>query len=304
MTRRIPSLAFVVAAAFASALSAQQVLVTYDATSDRLIAFSPVDGSVVDTNYFPVPATVQVSAIDVLGDLWVSEQTGDRIVRYDACGNVLGTMGPTLAGGGLDNIRGMAFVNGLVYVTNDGTNNGATADSLVVFDPAGNYVNTLALSNSPSPFSVMAWQGDLLVASFAAGNDVHRYTTNGISVGLFHDSTAVNLAHTISQASDGNVWCSTFTSNTLVKLDANTGAILTTLPASGNPRGIYELANGNLLWTNSNGANVYDTVALTTSVVFAGSCYQVNPFTHVKACHKNNCIRFERSSTPEWQPAP
>lgn len=287
MVRRIPSLAFVAAAALASALSAQQVLVTYDATTDRLIAFSPVDGSVVDTNYFPVPATVQVSAIDVNGELWVSEQTGDRIVRYDACGNVLGTMGPTLAGGGLDNIRGMAFVNGLVYVTNDGTNNGATADSLVVFDPAGNYVNTLALSNSPSPFSVMAWQGDLLVASFAAGNDVHRYTTNGVSVGVFHDSTAVNLAHTISQASDGNVWCSTFTSNTLVKLDANTGAILTTLPASGNPRGIYELANGNLLWTNSNGANVYDTVALTTSVVFAGSCYQLNPFTHTNACHKN-----------------
>lgn len=287
MTRRIPSLAFVVAAAFASALSAQQVLVTYDATTDRLIAFSPVDGSVVDTNYFPVPATVQVSAIDVLGDLWVSEQTGDRIVRYDACGNVLGTMGPTLAGGGLDNIRGMAFVNGLVYVTNDGTANGASADSLVVFDPAGNYVNTLVLSNTPSPFSVMAWQGDLLVASFAAGNDVHRYTTNGVSVGLFHDSTAVNLAHQISQASDGNVWCSTFTSNTIVKLDANTGAILTTLPASGNPRGVYELANGNLLWTNSAGAHVYDTVALTTSLVFPGACYHVNPFTHVKACHKN-----------------
>ncbi len=287
MTRRIPSLAFVAACALASAISAQQVLVTYDATSDRLIAFSPVDGSVVDTNYFPVPATVQVSAIDVNGELWVSEQTGDRVVRYDACGNQLGVIGPTLAGGGFDNIRGMALINGLVYVTNDGTNNGASADSLVVLDTAGNYVATYVLSNSPSPFSVIPWQGDLLVGSFAAGNDVHRYTTNGVSVGVFHDSAAVNLVNQIAPASDGNLWCATFTSNTLVKIDANTGAILTTLPASGNPRGICELANGNLLWTNSTGANVYDTVALTTSVVFAGSCYHVNPFTHVKACHKN-----------------
>jgi hypothetical protein len=97
--------------------SAQFVMMT-NATLDTLVTFSPVDGSIITQNLFAIPNTTQVSAIDVNGEIWISEQTGDRVVRYDLAGNVLGQMGPTFAGGGLDNIRGMAYVNGLVYVTN------------------------------------------------------------------------------------------------------------------------------------------------------------------------------------------
>jgi hypothetical protein len=72
-----------------------QFLVTYNSTTDTLVAFSPVDGSLISANFMPVPATVQVGAIDVNGEIWSSEQTGDRVVRYDSLGNVLGVIGPT-----------------------------------------------------------------------------------------------------------------------------------------------------------------------------------------------------------------
>lgn len=253
-----------------------QALVTTNTTTDRLVAFSPVDGSLLSADVLEVQDTVQVSAIAVNLEIWISEQTGDRVVRYDHGGNVLGVIGPTFPGGGFDNIRGMAFANGVVYVTNDGTGNGATADSLVCFDSSGNHLQTLPLSNSVSPFGVLPWQGDLLVTGSSNNQDVHRYTTAGVSVGTFHNSTSLNFAHQISPASDGNLWCAGFSSNNVVKLDATNGSnILASFAASG-ARGVFELQNGNVMWTNSNGVHIYDVGTQTSSQVLAGGCYQLN----------------------------
>jgi hypothetical protein len=279
-------------------VSRAQYVMTYDATSDRLVAFSPVDGSFIGST-LTVPATVQVSAIDVNGHLWVSEQTGDRVVRYDPSGTVLGVIGPTFTGGGFDNIRGMAFINGVIYVTNDGSGNGATPDSLVTFDAAGNHLQTFALSNSTSPFSVIPFQGDLLVVSSGANSDIHRYTTAGVPVGVFHDSAAIGFGHHGILASDGNIWVSTFTSDTILKLDATNGAtILQTVP-SDNCTGVYELQNGNLLWSNSSGAWVYDFGTSTSTQVFTGSCYHLNlvlPNAHHLA-YGSGCHSFTKDDS-------
>src|SRR5262245_63489306 len=43
---------------------------------------------------FAIPNTVQVGAIEVNGEIWITEQTGDRITRRDITGTVLGTIGP------------------------------------------------------------------------------------------------------------------------------------------------------------------------------------------------------------------
>lgn len=271
--------------ALASAAATQQAIVTTDATTDAVIALSPFDGSLLNASLFGIPNTVQVSAIMVNDQVWVSEQTADRIVRYDVCGNVLGTMGPTLAGGGLDNIRGMNFFGGIVYVTNDGTNNGATANSLVTFDPAGNYLTTLPLAFSPSPFAVIPWQGDLLVVSSSANDDVHRYTLTGTSVGTFHNSASIGFGHQAIVASDGNVWCSTFTSDTIVKLDATTGAVIQSIPTD-NARGVYELLNGNIVWTNTNGIWIHDIGTGSSTLAHPGSCYHLNLIQTDFACHK------------------
>ena len=266
-----------------------QVLLSTNTTTDTVVAFSPIDGSLVDANFFGITEAggTKVSVIQVGNEIWVNEQTGDRIVRYDPCGNELGVIGPTFVGGGLDNIRGMSFINGLVYCTNDGNLNGATADSLVTFDPAGNWVATLPLSNTISPYSVLPWQGDLLVSGSSNNEDVHRYTTAGVSVGTFHDTASISFAHQLAQASDGNVWVGCFTTGGITKLDATTGAVLSSFPASG-ARGVAELANGNLLWTNGSGAWIYDVGTATSTQVFAGAhghLSLVQP--QLVACHRS-----------------
>jgi hypothetical protein len=300
MTRRLLANSFPLAALALAAVAPAQYVTTYDTATDRLIMFNPADGSLVGTTIFQVPNTVQVSAIDVNGEIWVSEQTGDRVVRYDANGNVLGVIGPTFVGGGFDNIRGMVFANGVVYVTNDGANNGATADSLVSFDAAGNHLQTVVLPSSTSPFSVIPFQGDLLIVSSGANDDVHRYTTAGVSLGTFHNSTAIDFGHQGIVASDGNVWVATFTSDTLVKLDATNGAnVLQTIPASG-ARGVHELPNGNMLWTNGSGVWLYDVVTTTSTLVFAGACYHLNPVLGANAHHLaygQGCHSFEKDDS-------
>ena len=285
---------------FLTSLATAQYVIAPDDVNDRVVAFSPVDGSVISDNMFAIASTAQVGAIDVNGEIWVSEQVGDRVVRYDAMGNVLGIIGPTFPGGGLDNIRGLNFINGIVYVTNDGSGNGATADSLVTFDPAGNHLATLPLAFSSSPFTVLPFQGDLLVVSSSAGNDIHRYTTAGVPVGLFHDSAAIGFGHAACIASDGNVWVSTFTSDTILKLDATNGStILQTVPTD-NARGVFELQNGNLLWTNTSGTWVHDFGTATNTLVLAGGHYNLFPVlpnaSHIKygtGCHAGT---FDRSN--------
>ena len=288
---RFSPVSIVAVLALASGTQAQ-VLLTTNTTTDKVVAFSPIDGSLVNPDVFSLdPAGGnKVAALAVGLEIWVSEQIGDRVVRYDHGGNILGVIGPTFPGGGFDNIRGMSLIGGTVYITNDGASNGATADSLVLLDTSGNHVATLPLSNSTSPFDVIPWQGDILVASSDANNDVHRYTTAGASVGLFHNSASLNFAHQISPASDGNVWCAGFSTNNVVKLDATTGAVLTSFAASG-ARGVYELQNGNVLWSSSGGTHVWNGTSSTTVVTGAASHFHLAPtdvsfHKHVGAgCH-------------------
>jgi hypothetical protein len=266
----------VLAAALLAGILPAQVVITAN-TAGAVVALSPVDGSLVNASFVPIVASggTKVGCIEVNGEVWVSEQTGDRIVRYATNGTVLGVIGPTFAGGGLDNCRGMSLINGLVHIANDGAGNGAFANSLTVFDPAGNFVTAYPLASTGGPYSVIPHEGGLLVASSDPNDDLHRYTTNGVSLGTFHNTTAVDFAHQVARANDGHVWCATFTTSALVKLNTNTGAVLASFPAT-NARGVFHLANGNLLWTSSTGVRVFDVTTQTSTLITAGAFGHLN----------------------------
>jgi hypothetical protein len=254
-----------------------QMLLTTDATSDKVIAFDPWNGALLSSSLFSIPDLVQVAAIDVNGEIWISEQVGDRITRRDLAGNILGVIGPTFPGGGLDNIRGMAFVAGQVYVTNAGTDNGAPGNAIVVFDAAGTFVQSFSTTNlASSPFAVLDFEGDILVSGFSNNKDVYRFTLLGAPIGTFHDSATISLAHGLARAADDNVWCIGFSSQNACKLDEVTGAVLQSFPAPGTPRGIYELGNGNVMWTNGTGVHIWNPTTGISTQVFAGNCYHLS----------------------------
>ncbi|MEP6821881.1 MAG: hypothetical protein ABI946_05970, partial [Chthoniobacterales bacterium] len=202
--------------------SAQGVILMPDSTNNRLVAFDPMNGSVLTSNMFALAAgATPVHALQVGSEIWVSEQIGDRVARYDFSGNFLGAIT------GLDNVRGMALVGSTVYVTNAGTNNGAPGNAIVMYDTSGALLGNFPTTGlAPSPFSILAHQGGILVGSSSANDDIHRFTLTGTSVGTFHNSASLNFVEQLAFASDGSILAAGFSSNNIAFLDPNNGNLL------------------------------------------------------------------------------
>lgn len=251
--------------AFFSAVHAQPFVIMPDSTNNRLVAFSPFDGSVINPNMFGLAGGTPIHAMQVGNEIWVSEQVGDRISRWDFAGNPLGAIS-----GGLDNIRGMGLINNRVYVTNFGTANGAPGPAVVIYDTSGNNLGSFSTATTaPGPFGILEYRGGMLVSSSSANDDIHSYQLDGTSRGTFHNSTTLNFAEQMDYATNGNVLVAGFSSNNIVRLNENDGSVISTFVASG-ARGVYQLRNGNIMWTNSSGAHVYDVNTGASTLVYAG----------------------------------
>ena len=242
-----------------------------DSTNDVLVLFNSEDGALVNGNYFALAGGTPVRALQVENEIWVSEQIGDRVSRWSSTGQFLGQIGGQVPGGGLDNIRGIERIGDLVYVTNSGANNDAPGNAVVVFDLTGTWVSQFStVGFAPSPFAVLPYGNDeLLVSSSSANDDVHRFTLAGLSLGTFHNSNALNFAQQMNYAHNGDILVAGFSSNTVVRLDPVTGDVISSFAASG-ARGVVQLDNGNILWTNSAGAHVFDPDVGTSTLVYAG----------------------------------
>ena len=255
---------------FPAEVAGQNVLIMPDSTNNRLVAFDPVNGSVLNSNMFALAGGTPVHAMQVGNEIWVSEQIGDRVSRWSFDGLFLGQIGGG-ATGGLDNIRGMELIGNTVYVTNGGAGNGSPgANSVVMYSTAGSLIGSFTTTGlAPSPFAILGHQGGLLVASSSGNDDIHRFTLTGTSIGTFHNSTSLNFVQQLAFASNGSILAAGFSTNNIAFLDPNTGAIINTFAAA-SARGVFQLGNGNILWTSGTGTFIYDVTAGTSTLVYSG----------------------------------
>ena len=252
---------------------AQQFLMMPDSAAGnfRMVLFDTMTGALVNSNYFSLNGATNstpIHGLQVGNEIWVSEQIGDRIGRYDLMGNFLGQIGGG-ATGGLDNIRGMGLVGNTVYVTNGGAGNGApSASSVVMFDMAGNNIGNFSTAGTaPSPFGILGHQGGILVSSSSANDDIHRFSLSGVSQGTFHNSTLA-FVEQMDHAFNGDVLAAIFTTGVIARLNPNDGSLLGSFAASG-ARGVHQLGNGNIMWTSGAGVFVYDVTAGISTNVYA-----------------------------------
>jgi outer membrane protein assembly factor BamB len=257
--------------AMATSIASAQFLMMPDSTNNRVVLFDPNTGAVVNPSYFPLtPSATPIHAMQVGNQIWVSEQVGDRVARYDLAGNFLGQIGGGTTGG-LDNIRGMEQVGNTIYVSNGGSGNGApSANSVVMFDTTGANLGFFSTANlAPSPFAVLDHQGGLLVDSSSGNDDVHRFSLTGTPLGTFHNTTSLNFGEQMVHATNGDVLVGGFSTNNVVRLDPTTGVLISSFAASG-ARGVYQLGNGNIMWTSGTGAFVFDVNTGGSTQVYAG----------------------------------
>lgn len=238
----------------ANSAQAAKLLMMPDSQSDRVILFNAFDGKLVDDNFIDGAGLFQtpINAIQVNNEVWVSDQLADSIFRFNLKGQLLSTLS-----GGLDNIRGMAFIGDRIYVTNAGTDNSAPGEGIVIFDPNGNNLGFFAVG---SPYDVLSDNGELLISNTADEN-LERYSLDGNFLGTFHDSdgvTGIDFPQQLTTRSNGNILAAGFSapagiyeydlSGTQIGRYTSTEGV-----ANLGIRGLYELGNGNILWTGGDG---------------------------------------------------
>lgn len=242
------------------------LLLIPESTNDRVMAFDPTTGDLIDPDFIPAdPTNLSTPICAITGfaanTILVSDQLEDVVQMYDSDGNYLGVFAP--AGGPdptiLDNIRGIAIShnNTLLVTVGSGTNEDAIAE----FDSSGNYLGNFVANGAGgmgSPFDVYQRSGDYLVGGIDS-DALHRYDMSGTYLA---DLTPINtFPEQVTEAANGNVLVANFsgTDEGVAEYTASGTLVGIYDPASlGGYRGAYELPNGNLLTTNGSGVHEID----------------------------------------------
>ena len=271
---------------------AQNFVMVVDSANDRVSTFNATDGSLVNATFivnqagftFETPKDV----IQVGNEIWVSDQLADAIFRFSLQGTYISTIGggPT---GGLDNIRGMEYHAGTVYVTNGGNTNASPGSNTVVkFDPTG--ANVGSFVSASSPFDVYWLSATEILVSHSSGNpDITRHDLTGALLGTWHNGT-ITFAEQITWRANGEFLAAGFTDGQIHRYNA-AGTDLGNLFAPGAPgvRGVFELTNGDILWTSGAGVNVRNLTTGVNTIVQAtvGAQYANLLSIPITGCYPN-----------------
>jgi len=240
------------------------LLLIPDSTNDRVMAFDPITGALLDADFIPAdPDNLSTPKCalyksDGTGFL-VSDQLDDAVQEYDLDGNYVGIFAP--AGGVntniLDNIRSMEYhpVTGELLVAVAG---GANANAIAAFDAAGNYTGNFIANGAgglSSPWHILFTTTALVPAS--TSDAVHSY--NSTTGAYISDLVAVDsMPESLALASNGNILIANFsgTQEGIMEVQPDGTLVGIYLPAPFNgPRGVYELPSGNLLVTDGLGVH-------------------------------------------------
>ncbi len=279
-----------VAAGLAGSAWAGDLLVV-NSGLDCVMRVSGVDGSVIQTVFIDLtvgpPASGTPKDAIVVGDeIWVSDQIEDSIWRYT------NTATPTYIGAidtGMDNIRGMAFLNGKVYVSNAETGDApiiAPGEAVVMWNQDGSSAGFFAAPEDPFDILVMP-NGNIWVCGID-DQTLNEYTPAGVLVAVRHDSngtTGIDFPQQMVLTSRNTVLVAGFSPPTgIYEYDLN-GTQLNYWSGASGPRGVYELENGKILWTASGGLFALDPATNTSEQLFSGSsCQYINPLDVTPDC--------------------
>lgn len=236
----------------------RNVLLIPDWTGDRVMAFDPQTGDLINANLIPSDPTNLASPKNAImsasgNSILVADQIRDAVQEYSLTGTFIRTF---TQGATIDNLRGIALrPNGNLLVTIGG---GTYDNSVIEYDTNGNFTGPFIPAGSgglSDPFDVYVRANDILVSG-AVSDQIHRYTLTGTF--LSNLAAVNNWPQQINEvAPGGNLLVANFsgTQNGVVEF-TNAGVLVGTYgPITGN-RGVYQLGNGNILTTDD--AGVYE----------------------------------------------
>jgi len=246
MRQIILSLSFT-ALFFTTELLAQEVIAVIK--EPNVVLLDPFDGTVINSSFIdltPLNQGQPKALVQVGEEIWISDQTADRIDRFDLSGNFLSTIDT-----GLDNIKGLNVIGDEVWVTNAGAANGAPGAAIVRFDlqgnPLGNFVTV------GSSFDVIdAGSGEVYISYIGNDTRIERRDYQGNVLGDLVPTGVVTFMQQMVLAPDANtVFVAVFSNNGgniagLYEFSRVDGTIVDSWQ-EGSLRGVMPLGNGSFL---------------------------------------------------------
>jgi hypothetical protein len=265
-------------------LSGTSLLLVPDWTADRVWAFDPQTGNLVDTAFIRSNSTALDSPKEALlhpvhNFITVSDQIRDLVQKFNPLdGTWLGWFAPSTGVNNaiLDNIRGHAYrPNNNLLVT---VASGANAHAIAEFDTGGNYLGNfigVGVGGLNSPFAILYRENDILISQSSTPTGVKSYDFNGNYLGQWASIT--NFPQQMFRLADGRIAVANFsgTGSTGIRLYTADGTFIRLLAGVTGNRGVYQLPNGNFLTTNSTGLHEIDsTTGNLVRTIQAGANFQ------------------------------
>jgi hypothetical protein len=228
----------------APAVLAQEFLLIPDSTADTVGMYDPYDGSYLGDlingeGMFTTPINA-VPGPD--GYIYVSDQVADSVFRFNMDGSFFDVFAD--ASDGLNNIRGIDFRGGHLFVTSGD-------DYVAEFDGPHNRIGNF-IQDGSDPFDILFLDdGRALLADIQGTTDnVRLYDADG---SLLYEVFSVNFPEQIQfdSLSPGAYLNASFSDDVISDFDLD-GTIHQTTFFNGG-RGVYRLGNGNLLATAGDG---------------------------------------------------
>lgn len=268
--------------AVSSAMGGGGVLLIPDSGADKIWAFDPFDGSLINENFVPNHSSLAqpINAIDSgRGTILVSDETNDSILEFGADGSFIGTFASAAAG--IDGPFGLTRRNGQVYVA-------STINSRIVRidDDGSNAITWASVNNTPR--DIVFRDNDALVSE-SGFDDILRYDLSGGSLGVFHNSdgaSGIDFPQQLQLEPSGNVLAAGFTAPLGIYTYDSSGAQIaafTNLITS--PRGVFRLGNGDILYAGGTRVMKYDPDSLTETTVVnrTGASFRFIEFSEIPA---------------------
>ncbi len=264
----------VFAIAAAQTVCAQTSILVLNSSTDVVYKLNATDGTIIDPAFITLPSGTPKGITQVDDKIWIADQVNDDIYIYNLDGTPHSTLDGTVVN--LDNIRGLNVVNNEVWVTNAGSGNGATANSIRRFTKAGVPIGSYPTVSSP--FDVIDNGTAAFVSSFTASGGIEILGYDGVVQGnLFATPTLSNVEQMTFNAAN-NLVVVTFSNHSsgnnrgIYELSPTTGAILNYWPSTGTSgnSGVIQLGNGNYLYSN-NAMHLLDPVTGTSTLIESGT---------------------------------
>ena len=262
------------------------VLLVPDSAGDRIMLFSPVDGSLIDADFITDPGTQggidvfnrPLNAIRVGNEILVSDQFADVVSAFalDGTFDRVYSLGGVRDSDELDNIRGIASLpDNSVLVANSGPTNPlrenqnsvrrlAPGTGIAMTDFAFNRYGGIR-----GPFDAILYNGDVLIADEGC-NCINRYDADGNFIERWAEGLDFPQQMAVTPA--GNLLVCVFSGGFIAEFDSAGTQIGQYDPGTLSLyRGIAELDNGNLFVTTTTGAYEVTRTGLVVETEFTGT---------------------------------